>query len=48
MEICNRHLDLSLPCVTATNQANTILFFASPASEGITGQHLIVDNGMTL
>lgn len=48
MEICNRHLDLSLPCATATNQANAILFFASPASEGITGQHLIVDNGMTL
>lgn len=48
MGICDRHIDLSLPCVTAENQANAILFFASSASEGITGQYLIVDNGMSL
>lgn len=48
MSICNNHIDLSLPCVSAEDQARAIFFFASPDSEGITGQHLIVDNGMTL
>lgn len=48
MGICNKHIDLSLPCVSAEDQARTIVFFASPDSEGITGQYLTVDNGMTL
>lgn len=48
MGICNKHLDLSLPCVSADDQARAIFFLASPYSEGITGQYLIVDNGMTL
>lgn len=48
MGICNNHIDLSLPCVSAEDQARAILFFATPDSEGITGQFLVVDNGMTL
>lgn len=48
MEICNRHIDLSLPCVSAEDQARAIFFLGSPNSEGITGQYLTVDNGMTL
>ena len=48
MGICNQHIDLSLPCVTAEDQARAIFFFASPDSMGITGQHLVIDNGMTL
>lgn len=46
--ICDRHIDLSIPFVTAEDQARTILFFASDLSQGITGQSLIVDNGATL
>lgn len=48
MSVCNNHIDLSLPCVSAEDQSRAIFFFASPDSEGITGQYLIVDNGMTL
>lgn len=48
VEICNGHLDLSIPFVTAEDQARAILFFASDFSQGITGQSLIVDNGATL
>lgn len=48
MEICNRHIDLSLPCASTEDQARAILFFASPDSRAITGQFLTVDNGMTL
>lgn len=46
--ICDRHLDLTIPFVTADDQARAILFFASGLSQGITGQTLIVDNGATL
>ena len=48
VQICDRHIDLSIPFVTAENQANAIFFFASDLSEGITGESLIVDNGATL
>lgn len=48
VEICDRHIDLSIPFVTAEDQARTILFFASDMSQGITGESLIVDNGATL
>ena len=47
-EICYAHLDLSLPQATARDQAEAILFFASDASRAVTGQVMIVDNGMTL
>lgn len=48
VEICDRHIDLTIPFVTAEDQARTILFFASDMSMGITGESLIVDNGATL
>lgn len=43
-----RHMNMSLPETTARDQANAILFFASDESKAITGQVLIVDNGITL
>lgn len=46
--VCSRHMDPSLPEATPMAQAQAILFFASPDSMFITGQSLIVDNGMTL
>ena len=48
VKICDGHIDLSIPFVTAEDQARTILFFASELSHGITGQYLAVDNGATL
>lgn len=47
-EITGRHMDLSLPPTEQIDQANAILFFASDESKAITGQSLIVDNGLTL
>ena len=47
-DICNAHIDLSIPQPTARDQAEAILFFASDASRAVTGQVMIVDNGITL
>ncbi len=46
--VCNQHMDTSLPTASAEAQASAILFFASPDSVAVTGQVLVVDNGMTL
>lgn len=47
-EISWRHVDRSLPMTEQIDQANAILFFACDESSGITGQYLVVDNGMCL
>lgn len=46
--LCAKHMDMSLPECTVEEQANAILFFASDESKGVTGQILVVDNGITL
>ena len=45
---CAKHMNMGLPHTTAEQQAQSILFFASDESEGVTGQILVVDNGITL
>lgn len=45
---CARHMNMSLPETTVDDQANAILFFAAEESKGVTGQVMIVDNGITL
>ncbi|MFP3154726.1 SDR family oxidoreductase [Lachnospiraceae bacterium ZAX-1] len=45
---CAQHMNMALPQATADDQANTILFFASEDSKAVTGQVVIVDNGITL
>jgi len=47
-DICNSHMNLSLPFPSAEDQANAILFFASDKSSSVTGQILTVDGGITL
>jgi len=46
--LCAKHIDVSLPTATASDQAEAILFFASDASKAITGQILYVDHGTSL
>lgn len=45
---CAMHMNMSLPEAAIRDQANAILFFASDESKAVTGQILIVDNGITL
>lgn len=45
---CAKHFDLQVPETQPEDQAQAILFFASDASKGITGQVLYVDHGATL
>ncbi|MDR1643679.1 MAG: SDR family oxidoreductase, partial [Clostridiales bacterium] len=45
---CAKHMNLELPVTKVRDQANAILFFASDESKGVTGQVLVVDNGITL
>ncbi|TDQ56816.1 NAD(P)-dependent dehydrogenase (short-subunit alcohol dehydrogenase family) [Mesocricetibacter intestinalis] len=45
---CAKHMNMSLPETRAEEQAQAILFFASDESSGVTGQVLVVDNGITL
>ncbi|WP_439295107.1 SDR family NAD(P)-dependent oxidoreductase [Lonepinella sp. BR2882] len=45
---CAKHMNMGLPHTSAEQQAQSILFFASDESEGVTGQVLVVDNGITL
>lgn len=47
-DVCAKHMDMSLPEATVEDQANTILFFASDESKAVTGQVVVVDNGITL
>ena len=47
-QITGRHLDATLPPTEPIDQAYAILFFACDESKGITGQALVIDNGMTL
>lgn len=47
-DLCDKHMDATLPQATTDDQAQAILFFASDDSKGCTGQVLVVDNGMTL
>lgn len=45
---CAKHMNMTIPETTAEQQAQAILFFASDESKGVTGQILVVDNGITL
>lgn len=45
---CAQHMNMTLPEATVTDQANSILFFASDEAKAVTGQVLVVDNGITL
>ncbi|WP_439236531.1 SDR family NAD(P)-dependent oxidoreductase [Lonepinella koalarum] len=45
---CAKHMNMGIPHTPAIQQAQAILFFASDDSDGITGQVLVVDNGITL
>lgn len=45
---CALHMNTTIPEVSAEDQANAILFFASDEAKGITGQILTVDNGTTI
>lgn len=47
-ELCNRHMDFSVPLVSVDDQAYAILYFACDESKGVTGQVITVDNGMTI
>ncbi|MDC7784369.1 SDR family NAD(P)-dependent oxidoreductase [Rhodoplanes sp. TEM] len=47
-EITARHVDTSLPVTETIDQANAILFLACDESKAITGQYLVIDNGMCL
>lgn len=46
--ICNGHMDLTIPEVSAEDQAYACLYFASDDSKCVTGQVLTVDNGCSL
>lgn len=46
--VCARHMDTSVPEVSAQDQAKAILFFAGDESAAVTGQVLVVDNGCTI
>ncbi|MCR4443438.1 MAG: SDR family oxidoreductase [Peptococcaceae bacterium] len=48
MEITRRHYDFSLPKTEPIDQAKAILFFACDESKAVTGQYLVIDNGMCL
>lgn len=43
-----QHMNMTLPEATVEDQANAILFFASDESKAVTGQIMVVDNGITL
>ncbi len=45
---CAKHMNMSLPETSAEEQARAILFFASDEASGVTGQIMVVDNGITL
>ena len=45
---CAMHMNMTLPQATVLDQANAILFFASDEAKAVTGQIMIVDNGITL
>ncbi len=45
---CAKHMNMELPETTVEDQAHAILYFASEESKGVTGQVLVVDNGITL
>ncbi|MDU8923775.1 SDR family oxidoreductase [Pasteurellaceae bacterium LIM206] len=45
---CAKHMNMSLPETTTDQQAKAILFFASDDASGVTGQIMVVDNGITL
>lgn len=45
---CAKHMNMGLPHTSVLQQAQAILFFASDESDGITGQIVVVDNGITL
>lgn len=42
------HMNMTLPEADVMDQANAILYFASDESRAVTGQVLVVDNGITL
>lgn len=48
IQITGRHMDTTVPFTEQIDQANAILFFASDEAKGITGQFLVIDNGMCL
>ena len=48
MRITGKHIRTGLPMSEAADQANAILFFASDMSRTVTGQYLVVDNGMCI
>jgi NAD(P)-dependent dehydrogenase (short-subunit alcohol dehydrogenase family) len=48
IQITGRHMDTTLPATEPIDQANAILFFAGDESKGITGENLVIDNGMCL
>lgn len=47
-DVCAQHMDMSLPEADVADQANAILYFSCDESKAVTGQVLIVDNGITL
>ncbi len=47
-DLCQRHMDGTVPEVSTDDLANAVLFFAGDESKGCTGQVLVVDNGLTL
>jgi NAD(P)-dependent dehydrogenase (short-subunit alcohol dehydrogenase family) len=48
MEICGRHMDFGVGESDAIDQANAILFLCSDESRRMTGQALVIDNGLCL
>jgi NAD(P)-dependent dehydrogenase (short-subunit alcohol dehydrogenase family) len=48
MEICGRHMDFGVGESDAIDQANAILFLSGYESKRITGQVLVIDNGLCL
>ena len=48
IKITAHHIALQLPETEAIDHAYAMLFFACDESKGITGQCMVVDNGMTL
>jgi NAD(P)-dependent dehydrogenase (short-subunit alcohol dehydrogenase family) len=48
IKITAQHIALQLPETEPIDQAYAMLYFACDESKGITGQCLVVDNGMTL
>lgn len=43
-----KHMNMELPEATVEDQANAILYFACDEAKAVTGQILVVDNGITL